>query len=234
LEVINETPTSVTVKVSENETATSYGTRNYDKSKEVQLKDFTAENFSKFDSTGHIPIFTPTDAPNIFTERHGVYRVLVTDKGITKIIVNMVGLYPANNNPTKRYIRFRLNKYLDIEHREEALRFPKQGGEVEFEFIIDNAGLSHYFEGDFTNLGIDYDFVADGEFVGLSSFTDVAASGRYSVKYKIVIPPTHIARTRKVFACHWNCSFGTCFYGYFNLVVVQDGSSDEKQVIYVG
>lgn len=234
LEVVDESPTSVTVKVSDFKVATSGGARTYDKSKEVQLKDFTAENFSKFDSTGEYPVLSPSDAPNIFTEEHGVYSVLVTDKGITKIIVNMVGLYPFERDSTKRYTGFRLNKYLDIAQREEALRFPKQGGEVEIEFIIDNAGLSLYLEGDFTNLGRDYDFAADDDFVGISSFTDVAASGRYSVKYKIVIPPARIYTTREVFACHWTCSYGQCYYGVFNLVVVQDGSSSDKQAIFVG
>ena len=130
--------------------------------KKVFLKDFTAENYSQMDSVkGSIPVFTPTDESNIFTEKHGVYRFIMGENGIEKIIINMVGLFPADDAPNQRYVLFRLNKHLDITAREEALYFPRQGGEIEFEFIVDNASVSLYLEGDFTNLGKEFYFEND-------------------------------------------------------------------------
>lgn len=224
--VVSETPNSVTIQVSKSPSLESHT---------VDISNFNAKTQSVM-VDGEYPTLLPGDGKNIFTEKHGIYSCYVGKDGIKKIIINMVGLYQADCNPTKRYVGFRLNKFLNVEAKEEALRFPKYGGEVELEFLIDNAGLSLYIEGDFTNFGRDYDFVSDGEFVGLRSYTDDQAEGIYSVKYKIKIPPARVLTTKEVFSCHWNCSYGTCFYGTFNLVVVQDGSSPEEQgrVVYIG
>lgn len=207
----------------------------------AQTKDFTAEKMSRLNGT--IPEFSPTDASNIFTEKHGVYRFIMGDNGIEKIIVNMVGLFPSDEDPTRRYAEFRLNKYLDITAREEALYFPRQGGEVEFEFIVDNADVSLYFEGDFTNRGRDFYLekcsspfsATDAE--ATRAILEKSRKGEsisiYSVKYKLVIPPTGNYSNREVFACHWSCSWLDCYYGAFNLVVVQLGSAPERKPVYV-
>lgn len=248
-EVIDETPTSVTMKVTE------YSPMTYEEAlaqmmegrevnweQKAQTEEFTAEKMSQLNGT--IPEFSPTDASNIFTEKHGVYSFIMGDNGIEKIIVNMVGLFPADDNPTRRYAQFRLNKHLDITAREEALYFPRQGGEVEFEFIVDDANLSLYYEGDFTNLGKDFYFETAEE--RPTSSTDTAAIRaileyyrnrknlhKYSEKYKLVIPPTGNYTDREVFACHWSCSWMDCVYGFFNLVVVQLGSTPEWKPVYV-
>lgn len=240
-EVIDETPTSVTVRVTE------YTPMTYEEAlaqlmegrivnwhKKVQTKDFTAANFSQMDSVKKtIPVFSPTDASNIFREKHGVYEFIMGNNGIEKIIVNMVGLFPSDDDPKQRYVLFRLNKYLDITAREEALRFPRQGGEIEIEFINDNAGLSLYLEGDYTNLGKDFWFSTEDGYSGISSYNDRSALNKYSVKYKIVIPPANSYTDREVFACHWSCSWMDCYYGSFNLVVVQEGSTPDKRPVYV-
>ena len=205
----------------------------------VLLKDFTAANYSQMDSVkGTIPVFTSTDASNIFTEKHGVYRFIMGENGIEKIIVNMVGLFPADHDPKQRYVLFRLNKYLDITEREEALYFPRQGGEIEFEFIVDNSYVSLYFEGDFTNLGKEFYFENDNEPFAADELSKLRNSrnrknDRYSVKYKLVIPPTGNYTNREVFACHWTCTWMDCYYGAFNLVVVQEGATPEKRPVYI-
>ena len=247
-EVIDETPTSITVKVTE------YTPMTYEEAlaqlmeghdviweKKAQMEEFTAEKMSHLNGT--IPEFSPTDASNVFTEKHGVYRFIMGDNGIEKIIVNMVGLFPSDDDPTRRYAEFRLNKYLDITAREEALYFPRQGGEVEFEFIVDNADVSLYFEGDFTNHGRDFSLVKCNSPFSVTDAEDVRAifeksrKGEsisiYSVKYKLVIPPAGNYSNREVFACHWSCSWLDCYYGAFNLVVVQLGSSPERKPVYV-
>ena len=207
--------------------------------KKVFLKDFTAENYSQMDSVkGAIPVFTPTDASNIFTEKHGVYRFIMGENGIEKIIINMVGLFPADDVPNQRYVLFRINKHLDITAREEALYFPRQGGEIEFEFIVDNASVSLYLEGDFTNLGKEFYFENDNEPLATDALSILRNSRnmkeeRYSVKYKLVIPPTGNYTNREVFACHWTCTWMDCYYGAFNLVVVQEGATPEKRPVYI-
>ena len=213
------------------------GNVNWDK--KVFLKDFTAENYSQMDSIhGTIPEFSPTDATNIFTEKHGVYRFIMGENGIEKIIVNMVGLFPSDDDPKQRYVLFRLNKHLDITAREEALYFPRQGGEIEFEFIVDNASVSLYLEGDFTNLGKEFYFENDNEPFATDELSKLRNSrniknDKYSVKYKLVIPPTGNYTNREVFACHWTCTWMDCYYGSFNLVVVQEGSTPQKKPVYV-
>ena len=247
-EVIDETPTSVTMKVTE------YSPMTYEEAlaqmmegrevnweQKAQTEEFTAEKMSQLNGT--IPEFSPTDASNIFTEKHGVYRFIMGDNGIEKIIVNMVGLFPSDEDPTRRYAEFRLNKYLDITAREEALYFPRQGGEVEFEFIVDNADVSLYFEGDFTNHGRDFYLVkCDSPFSATNAeavraIFEKSRKGEsisiYSVKYKLVIPPAGNYSNREVFACHWSCSWMDCVYGFFNLVVVQLGSTPERKPVYV-
>lgn len=248
IEVISETPTSITAKVIECKAITYEEAlaqlmegHNVNWEMKAQTEDFTAEKMSRLNGT--IPEFSPTDASNVFTEKHGVYRFIMGDNGIEKIIVNMVGLFPSDEDPTRRYAEFRLNKHLDITAREEALYFPRQGGEVEFEFIVDNADVSLYFEGDFTNHGRDFYLekcnspfsATDAEAV--RAIFEKSKKGEsisiYSVKYKLVIPPAGNYSNREVFACHWSCSWLDCYYGAFNLVVVQLGSAPERKPVYV-
>lgn len=244
-EVIDDTTTSVTAKVTityEEALAQLMEGREVNWEQKAQTEEFTAEKMSQLNGT--IPEFSPTDASNVFTEKHGVYRFIIGDHGIEKVIVNMVGFFPSDDDPTRRYIEFRLNKYLDITAREEALYFPRQGGEVEFEFIVDNADVSLYFEGDFTNLGKDFFLerysenrtsAKDAEAIRsiLGNSRNGGNINKYSVKYKLVIPPTGNYTDREVFACHWSCSWMDCYYGSFNLVVVQLGSSPERKPVYV-
>lgn len=220
--ILEESRKSVTMKIGE----PSYSTGN------PVVDNFNATTQSH--KEGSIPVLENRYQPNVYTEKHGIYSYIVGPNGIEKIIVNMVGLYITDHDKSQRYGGFRLNNGLNVALREEALRFPRSGGSIELEFIIDNAGLSFYLEGDYTNLGTDYTFVSGNGYAGISSFTDNQAEGLYSVRYKINVAPAREYTNREVLACHWTCSWETCFYGTFNLVIVQEAATDEDRPVYIG